>query len=410
MKICTKTVSRLELFKKVWETPIIQLAKEYGLSDVGLAKICKKHNIPRPPRGYWAKKSAGQRLQQEPLPKKPSNEFIEIRPNPSNQLSAVADSEILQRIDSDKNYPPIVIPKSLRTPHPLIQKSRQILELCPTNDSGILIATDKQSLDIQVSRKSLLRALRILDALIKGLIDRGYEVGQNDGLIRVQIHGELLEFGISEEVITKKTQPRDIDLDGYYQFGHSRFDRARVPSGKLCLTIHHRAYYWGDNLRKNWRDTKKRKLEDCLDSFVIGLIKTAAQKKKYRHQKEEEERQRQEMTRQTAEAERRRAEFELKIQKEKARVAKLITDAENFCKSRQIREFIAAVENERLNAKQIYISDEEYNAWIKWALDQADRLDPLADSPASILDKVIESADGQSNDVQDGSDSIHKKW
>jgi hypothetical protein len=43
----------------VWKTPITRLAKEYGLSDVGLAKICKKHDIPRPPRGYWAKKEGG---------------------------------------------------------------------------------------------------------------------------------------------------------------------------------------------------------------------------------------------------------------------------------------------------------------------------------------------------------------
>ena len=50
------TINRKELYKKVWEMPITQLSKEYGLSDVGLAKICKKHNVPRPPRGYWARK------------------------------------------------------------------------------------------------------------------------------------------------------------------------------------------------------------------------------------------------------------------------------------------------------------------------------------------------------------------
>jgi hypothetical protein len=57
------------------------LSKEYGLSDVGFAKICKKYNIPRPPRGYWAKKAAGQRLPKEPLPRRSSEEIIEIRPN-----------------------------------------------------------------------------------------------------------------------------------------------------------------------------------------------------------------------------------------------------------------------------------------------------------------------------------------
>ena len=36
-------------------------------SDVGLAKICKKLSIPRPPRGYWTKKSYGVRTRKEHL-------------------------------------------------------------------------------------------------------------------------------------------------------------------------------------------------------------------------------------------------------------------------------------------------------------------------------------------------------
>jgi hypothetical protein len=40
-----KTISRLELYKRVWDTPVTRLAKEYGLSDVGFAKICKKSAI-----------------------------------------------------------------------------------------------------------------------------------------------------------------------------------------------------------------------------------------------------------------------------------------------------------------------------------------------------------------------------
>jgi len=35
-----KTISRLELYKRGWETPVTRLAKEYGLPDVGFAKIC----------------------------------------------------------------------------------------------------------------------------------------------------------------------------------------------------------------------------------------------------------------------------------------------------------------------------------------------------------------------------------
>jgi hypothetical protein len=54
-----RSLSRKELHELVWTTPASKLAKESGISDVGLAKICWRHNIPRPTRGYWAKLANG---------------------------------------------------------------------------------------------------------------------------------------------------------------------------------------------------------------------------------------------------------------------------------------------------------------------------------------------------------------
>ncbi len=42
------TFQRDQLYDEIWSVPILQLAKQYGLSDVGLAKICTKMKIPRP--------------------------------------------------------------------------------------------------------------------------------------------------------------------------------------------------------------------------------------------------------------------------------------------------------------------------------------------------------------------------
>jgi hypothetical protein len=56
----TIVFKREQLYQEVWSIPILQLAKKYSISDVGLAKICRKMKIPRPPRGYWAKRSFGQ--------------------------------------------------------------------------------------------------------------------------------------------------------------------------------------------------------------------------------------------------------------------------------------------------------------------------------------------------------------
>ena len=54
--------------KKVWSTPMQKLAAEFGLSDVGLAKLCKRHQTPVPGRGYWARLRVGQNPKRPPLP------------------------------------------------------------------------------------------------------------------------------------------------------------------------------------------------------------------------------------------------------------------------------------------------------------------------------------------------------
>ena len=47
----THRLSRQDLYELVWARPVTQIAKEFGLSDVALHKICKKHRIPVPARG-----------------------------------------------------------------------------------------------------------------------------------------------------------------------------------------------------------------------------------------------------------------------------------------------------------------------------------------------------------------------
>ena len=51
--------SRQDLYDLVWSQPIATLAATYGITDVGLAKACRRAGIPVPHRGYWAKLSTG---------------------------------------------------------------------------------------------------------------------------------------------------------------------------------------------------------------------------------------------------------------------------------------------------------------------------------------------------------------
>ena len=42
------SVARAELYELVWSTPLRRVAKEFGISDVALAKRCRRMAIPLP--------------------------------------------------------------------------------------------------------------------------------------------------------------------------------------------------------------------------------------------------------------------------------------------------------------------------------------------------------------------------
>jgi hypothetical protein len=63
-------LSREDMYELVWSKPMRDLAKDFGISDVALAKRCKSLGIPVPGRGYWARVDAGQELHKPKLPKR----------------------------------------------------------------------------------------------------------------------------------------------------------------------------------------------------------------------------------------------------------------------------------------------------------------------------------------------------
>ena len=65
------TFTRKELFDLVWSKPVSRLAPDYGMSDVALAKKCRKHHIPLPPVGYWQKVRNGKKVTRPKLPRCP---------------------------------------------------------------------------------------------------------------------------------------------------------------------------------------------------------------------------------------------------------------------------------------------------------------------------------------------------
>lgn len=66
------SVDRSTLYREVWEEPMLLIAKRYNISDVPLAKVCRKLMCLSPPRGCWARVRNGYRVTTPPLVKMPA--------------------------------------------------------------------------------------------------------------------------------------------------------------------------------------------------------------------------------------------------------------------------------------------------------------------------------------------------
>ena len=134
-----KTLTRQELYELVWKTPMRHLATQFGLSDVGLAKTCKRHKIPRPPVGYWVKKSHGETVRRVSLPPcdEPALTTITIggHGEPAVRLRSV-NRHLWRAHSSTRNLAgwlrqrsvattPLSWRSSLLLPHPLVARTRE---------------------------------------------------------------------------------------------------------------------------------------------------------------------------------------------------------------------------------------------------------------------------------------------
>ena len=362
-------VERQVLYEQVWAQPMTKVAKEYGISNVALAKICKKLNVPCPWRGYWRRKETGKAVRQLPLPPNadPTKQAVTIqrtiRPEALTQMS----EETTQRITAEQtSKQKIEVPDRLGKAHRLLSGQLTEWRSASVDEYGAIRSGSLRQLNIRVSPKSLSRALRIMNTLFVELEARGHQVGIQDGYkktLGVRINGQPVEFGL-EEKFQRIDRPADKNrrLDPW---GYRRYEY--VPTGTLILKITE----WGaDGLQKTWSDGKTAMLETCLNDFIVGLLKVAEAVKARRLKQEQEEQWRRE-------AERRRQEEAVKRQEELVRLEALEQEAANWAKAQQLRAYLVAVK-ETLAARHGAIqSGSQADQWLGWAHQQANRLDPL---------------------------------
>lgn len=376
------SLTREELYREVWKTPMSHLAKQYGISDRGLAKICQRHNIPRPPLGYWAKLEAGKKVNQPNLPKEslPYLQTITITPVAEDMKKKHKPDQALAsddpRLIAAKNFS---FPEKVNRYNQYIKEFRNACDFDRADRYGFLIpnALKECNIDIKVTKESYQRACSFLNGLLALFKQIGWDVRRiqktrsDSAFIAILADKEKIEFKLKERVkqvdhILTEKEKKDKWLMEHRLY--QKYDYS--ATGELTLTLGNEYHYSGT--KNKWKDEKSKLLEDQLVEIVTGFINVIERTREnriaaeLRHQQYEEE------------ARLRRERERLEKIENKRRLL-LLEAADNFNQAQKIRALTKHIESTNS------LSQKE-KEWINWCCQVANDLDCSTD-----LSQVLET-------------------
>lgn len=255
-----EVLTRKQLYEAVWTTPVVQLAKRYGLSDVGLAKVCGRHQVPRPGLGYWAKKQHGKDEPRPELPAldDPKLQVVVLTERPTSEASGeperyAEDDEVNGLIIAEREAPAVEVPASLRSPHPLVAaamaddavRAAEVRQKKP--DMGWVDVTLQPRgaiarANISASKALKPRAYRAMNAVLRAAEERGYAVsGKPDQYERttlIEVFAQKFDIRIYEPSVQRPHALTKEERERKAKYASTFIDRHDyVASGQLCLQL-----------------------------------------------------------------------------------------------------------------------------------------------------------------------------
>ena len=374
------TLSRDALYALVWQTPMRRLASTFGMSDVALAKHCKKLDIPLPGLGYWAKKEAGQAVAQVALPARGLGKSYEIHfggdnrsgyparpeeiasesiaPLPEFEGDIAAVRERARTIVGRVSYP------SLAKLHPATTKLLQQDERRRAKQAASSWPSTLYTPFFDTAPDK--RRLRIMNALFLALARCGCRPSTS--------RRESYELST---LIGDVAMPFVLAPLGFNHRERDRSGKVFENKGRVLLELSW--YEPPSEIVTRWEDRDDLPLEMQLTEITVELLVAGEWGLRDKAQRQHAYR----LERKTAaEAELRRREEEAR-RKEEERVAKaaqarreqLFLEAESLRKANEVRAYVAA-RMERAKSTHGGASA-ELEEWARWAHREADALDPL---------------------------------
>ena len=360
------TLSRQDLFDKVWSQPVTKVAAELGLSDTAVRKMCDRHDIPVPGRGYWAQVASG-RTFAKPRLRPAKNATLETftfvgAAQPSPEIKAAAEQ---LKAKARKPEPPAetlaagedvgegALPKGGNDVHPLAVRTRD--KVASAKAGATARVSGKNLFTVAASADQADRVARILTLLLRAMEARGWSAKGDDNGLHLAPDDEPVRFEITEQVLRKPHHRSEAEIAPLKRYEEAR-DRAYrrgswssvpnrptipewdyEPTGNLALTLN--LGYPSQGMRRTFADGKTQRLERLAEAVVETLTLYAAGQKVWRERQEKERLER-------IEAEKRQKEIERRQRLAGKRLDFLELQLQRFRRASEVEAFIAAAEAE----------------------------------------------------------------
>ena len=364
----THELSRVELHEKVWTIPMRTLAKQFGISDVGLAKLCRRHAIPLPGRGYWARIQHGQQPAKNSLPEVADTRLDAI---------TICPSEPRHRgpLDPAGFEKPPTIQVGIDGPiaHPVAARIERSISKKSVDDRGLLLTLQGRIVPVKVCAETLNRAVRLLDALFTALEESQCVLEwpkPYDKPLTIICEKEKIRLVITETVKRtdhKPTQEEILRQKKEIWWRPTQWDYK--SSGELKISVESIEFPF---IRRSWSDGKRRRLEQYVGEVFAACKLIASSVKKERVERAEAEVRRREEEKRRAEEAAKQAEYD-----RKAKAVKKLADS--WQEARLLRDFSHALSAQVESTDLTANARSEHEAMAKWALRHADYVDPLTD-------------------------------
>lgn len=401
-----RTFTRQELFDLVWSKPMRDVADDLGISDRGLGKICMRHRVPSPMRGYWARLAAGQEIRRPTLPKVADKWFdrIEIEatlaslPDETRDMLRHAKTERAERKAkaSSEEQPVIAEPAPPARLHTAIAPTARALRKAKPNEWGAASATSAGMCGAIVHIENVERAIAFLNTLAVALEAEDLRLQPEGVRMKVALGPDDVVFTLTERHRREKHRPTEEEEAQHKRALEKRDRAARRNDWDAYMSLPYREPWpeydtiytgqfafavdgWHDGLRKTWADGKTQTVESMLGDIVVGLKVILAHEKTERERREEEARQRAELARRRDLAKKRK-------EREEARVTWLNELVDLRREAAGIRDWLASLPPE---AK--VDPDTERGRMLIWAKARLSNLEARID-----LDAAFSQIDGKS--------------